>query len=150
MIKLALTLTFTLATTLGILAQSKSEDPARRDIVHLIDQYSQARETQDTTLLKSLLMADIDQLVSTGEWRRGFAGSFAGMMRSSSNNPGTRTLTVDQLRFISSTIAIVDARYEITNADGSVRKMWSTFVVVQDKKHWKITAIRNMLPAGGS
>ena len=40
-------------------------------------------------------------------------------------------------------------RYEIQNADGSVRKMWSSFVVVDDKKTWKITAIRNMEPATG-
>lgn len=35
----------------------------------LIDQYSQAQETSDTTLLKSILTEDIDQLVSSGEWR---------------------------------------------------------------------------------
>jgi hypothetical protein len=149
MTKLTLIVILILAATPGILAQTKQEDQARRDILRLIDQYSLSRESQDTTLLKTLLTEDIDQLVSTGEWRRGFAGSFAGMIRSSSTNSGDRTLTVDQLRFISSDIAIVDARYEIKNAGGNVRKMWSTFVVVRDKKEWKITAIRNMLPAGG-
>jgi hypothetical protein len=43
--------------------------------------------------------------------------------------------------------AIVDCKYEIRNSDGSVRSMWSTFIVVEKKKKWWITAIRNMLPA---
>lgn len=72
-----------------------------------------------------------------------------GMLRSSTSNPGQRTLTVENIRFLNLESAIVDARYEIENADGSVRKMWSTFVAVQDQDRWKITAIRNMLPAGG-
>ena len=40
-----------------------------RDIYSLIDKYSQAREKKDSVLLKSILMTDIDQLVSSGEWR---------------------------------------------------------------------------------
>ncbi|MEM9676030.1 MAG: DUF4440 domain-containing protein [Bacteroidota bacterium] len=116
----------------------------------LVAQYAQARETRDTTLLKSILTNDIDQLVSSGEWRRGFEGAFKGMMRSSTRNPGQRTLTVENVRFLTSEAAIADARYEIKNSDGSVRKMWSTFIVVKEAKDWKITAIRNMLPAATS
>ncbi len=116
-------------------------------IYDLIDAYSQARENQDTTLLRSILSTDVDQLVSTGEWREGIDGSMAGMARSSSTNPGTRTLTVEKLRFIGTKSAIADARYVIQNPDGTKREMWSTFVVVNVKGKWKITAIRNMLPA---
>jgi hypothetical protein len=68
-------------------------------------------------------------------------------MKSSANNPGTRTLSIDKIQTISASSAIVDCRYEIQNADGTVRKMWSTFIVIADKKTWKIRAIRNMLPA---
>jgi hypothetical protein len=39
---------------------------------------------------------------------------------------------------------LADARYEITNADGTIRKMWSTFIVIKDDVRWKIAAIRNM------
>lgn len=116
-------------------------------IIHLVDQYSQARETQDTVLLKSILTTDIDQLVSTGEWRDGIKGSMKGMVQSSATNPGTRTLTVQKVRFLTPGSAIADARYEIKNADGSERNMWSTFVVVLQDKKWKISAIRNMLPS---
>lgn len=70
------------------------------------------------------------------------------MVSSLGNNPGDRTLTVDKIRFLNSDAAIVDAPYEIKNADGSIRKMWSAFGVVQEKGKCKIIPIRNMLPAG--
>ena len=70
-----------------------------------------------------------------------------GMQTSSRRNPGKRTLTVEHMRLITPNSGIVDARYEIRNEDGSVRKMWSTFIVVLAEKNWKIAAIRNMLPA---
>jgi uncharacterized protein (TIGR02246 family) len=116
-------------------------------ITHLIDQYSDAREKIDTTLLKSILTPDIDQLVSNGEWRKGIASAVAGMVKSSSTQPGTRTLKVESIKMLSSTSAIADCRYEITNADGTIRKMWSTFIIVYEKGKWKISAIRNMLPS---
>lgn len=119
-----------------------------QDIKSLIDKYAEVREKQDTVLLKSILTEEIDQLVSTGEWRRGMRTAVEGMKRSSSSNPGGRTLTVDHIRFINAETAIVDARYEIQNTDGTLRKMWSTFIVVYEAGTWKITAIRNMLPAG--
>ncbi|SDD60125.1 hypothetical protein SAMN05421636_101166 [Pricia antarctica] len=130
--------------------QTTGPSPKEKPLYTLIDQYAQARETKDTVLLKQILTDNIDQLVSTGEWRRGFETAKQGMLRSSSANPGSRTLTVDQIRFLSQKTAVVDTRYEIENADGSLRKMWSTFIVVYEGKRWKISAIRNMLPAGGS
>ncbi|MEJ7766588.1 MAG: hypothetical protein WKF89_02170 [Chitinophagaceae bacterium] len=117
-----------------------------KDISILIDKYSEAREKRDTLLLKGILTTDVDQLVSTGEWRDGIAASVKGMLNSSANSPGTRTLHIEKLRLFGPNNAIVDCRYEIQNADGSPRKMWSTFVVVADRGMWKISAIRNMLP----
>ncbi len=121
---------------------------ADAELTGLIAQYAEAREAKDTTLLRSILLEDIDQLVSSGTWRRGIEESVAGMLRSSSRNPGERVLTVDHIRYLNSETAIVDARYEIRNPDGSVRRMWSTFVAVLEGNRWKIAAIRNMLPAG--
>jgi uncharacterized protein (TIGR02246 family) len=123
-------------------------DSQRKAITFLIDQYSQARETMDTVLLKTILTTDVDQLVSTGEWRNGKSAAVEGMLKSSASSPGTRTLQVDKIRMINPTSAIVDCRYEIQNSDGTIRKMWSSFIVVGDKKTWKISAIRNMLPSG--
>lgn len=118
-----------------------------KDISFLIDKYSEAREKRDTVLLKTILTTDVDQLVSTGEWRNGIEASVQGMLKSSANAPGTRTLTIDKMRMLQSNSAIVDCKYEIQNTDGTVRRMWSTFIVVSDKGTWKISAIRNMLPS---
>lgn len=116
-------------------------------IYDLIDAYSEAREKQDTVLLKKILTTDVDQLVSTGEWRSGLGEAVAGMMRSSATKPGTRTLTIEKLRYLTAQSGMADARYVIQNDDGTARQMWSTFVVVKQKGTWKISAIRNMLPA---
>ncbi|MGB5369127.1 MAG: DUF4440 domain-containing protein [Flavobacteriaceae bacterium] len=118
-----------------------------RDIEGLIAAYGQARENRDTLLLKNILTDDIDQLVSSGQWRRGMAEAVEGMLQSSTSNPGGRTLTVETIRLIGKGSAIIDARYEIANDDGSIRKMWSSFIAVETQGQWKIAAIRNMLPS---
>lgn len=133
---------------LPIYAQhSTPSERERKAIGSLIDQYSEAREKSDTVLLKAILITDVDQLVSTGEWRNGIGASVQGMLKSSTNSPGTRTLSIEKIRMLNPNIAIVDCKYEIQNDDGTTRKMWSTFVVVYDRKAWKISAIRNMMPA---
>jgi hypothetical protein len=138
---------FSLAGTSFLFAQNNTpDDKQRKEIYSLIDQYSEAREKKDTVLLKNILTNDIDQLVSTGEWRNGIGASVKGMLKSSASSPGTRTLKIEKIRLLDQHNAIVDCRYEIQNTDGSIRKMWSTFVVVSDKGNWKIGAIRNMLP----
>lgn len=119
-----------------------------QEIIDLINSYSKARETKDTVLLKEILVEDIDQLVSSGEWRKGIEEAVQGMMESSSANPGDRTLKVESIRFLNPDAAVVDARYEIKNSSGTIRKMWSTFIVVLETEQWKISAIRNMLPSG--
>lgn len=129
----------------GYAQQSQTFDD--KDQYTLIEQYARARETKDTLLLGKILTENIDQLVSTGEWRKGFDTAKKGMLRSSTNNPGSRTLTVEHIRYLNDRTAIVDTRYEIQNEDGSLRKMWSTFINVRKNNRWKIAAIRNMLPA---
>ena len=119
----------------------------RKAIFSLIDQYSEAREKRDTMLLKTILTTDVDQLVSTGEWRNGIGASVEGMLKSSMSSPGTRTLNIEKIRMLNPNSAIVDCKYEIQNKDGTTRKMWSTFIVLSHKKVWKIGAIINMLPA---
>ena len=127
--------------------QSTPNAVQEKAITALIDQYSEAREKSDTVLLKKILTTDVDQLVSNGEWRKGVAAAIDGMLKSSGNSPGSRTLRIETIRMLSSNSAIVDCRYEIQNTNGTVRKMWSTFIVVSEKGTWKICAIRNMMPA---
>lgn len=130
-----------------LLAQEVKKNKQNQEIFSLIDDYSRARENRDTLLLKKILMPDVDQLVSTGEWRNGIQASVRGMLQSSASTPGTRTLTIDKIKFLNAQYAVVDARYDIKNSDGTDRKMWSTFIVVHHRGEWKISAIRNMLPS---
>ena len=119
----------------------------KREISAVIDQYSRARETRDTVLLKEILTDDIDQLVSSGEWRTGTQSAVQGMLASSANSPGRRALNIEKIKLLSPTSALVDCKYEIQRPDGTARRMWSAFIVVAKNGTWKISAIRNMLPA---
>ncbi|WP_375582374.1 DUF4440 domain-containing protein [Cyclobacterium xiamenense] len=117
-------------------------------IIDLVGMYADARDRVDTVLLASLLTEDVDQLVSTGEWRHGKAAAIDGMSGSSRANPGDRVLKVERVRYLDERCALADARYVIKQENGTERKMWSTFIAVKVKGNWKISGIRNMLPSG--
>ena len=137
-----LCLTCALTATAG---QQPSGGPRDEIAVkELVARYNAARDSEDPGAIRSLFTSDADQLVSSGEWRRGREQLVEGMLRSSRNNPGQRTLTVETVRFLSPDIAIADARYEI--AGTTTRRMWSTFMAVRTPVGWRLSAIRNMLP----
>src|SRR5258705_12857556 len=71
-------------------------DKQQKAIASLIDQYCQAREKRDTALLKAILTPDVDQLVSTGEWRGGRNAGVEGRIKRSAKSPGTRTLFIEE------------------------------------------------------
>ncbi len=137
-----------MATTFLYAQDATIKNNQKQDIYSLIDTYVQAREKKDKALLNRILADDIDQLVSSGVWRYGKNESMNGMLRSSQNNPGTRSINIEKIRFLNSDCGIVDAKYEIQITNGTARKMWSTFIVVYIEDMWKISAIRNMLPTG--
>jgi uncharacterized protein (TIGR02246 family) len=139
----ALRLAIFVLFTVSLAAQSPARDAP---IIQIVADYNTARDNQDPKAIEKLFTNDADQLVSNGVWRRGKDTLVQGMLASSSGNPGDRTLTVETVRFVSADVALADARYEIAGAD-SVRKMWSTFLVVKTADGWRISAIRNMLPA---
>lgn len=116
------------------------------EIRGLVARYVAAREAQDPDRTAALFTGDADQLVSSGEWRRGREALVKGAMASSRANEGRRTVVVESIRFITPGVAIADGRYEIAGA--GTRRMWSTFVVTKTGEGWLIAAIRNMLPAG--
>ncbi|WP_339926441.1 SgcJ/EcaC family oxidoreductase [uncultured Cyclobacterium sp.] len=130
-------------TSFSIKAQSFEDGKA---IIDLIASYAQARESIDTVMLKYIITEDMDQLVSSGEWRHGMQAAVKGMAASSRSNPGDRVLKVERVRYLKEDVALADARYTIKNEDGTERKMWSTFVALKKGKQWKISAIRNMKP----
>jgi superfamily I DNA and/or RNA helicase len=120
------------------------EENQKKEIHSLIDTYLKARENKNEDLLRSILNTDVDQLVSSGEWRIGIEECVDGMMRSSTNNPGKRSIVVDKIKLLNPEAGIADAKYEIVNANGSVRRMWSTFILVLKHDKWLIAGIRNM------
>jgi uncharacterized protein (TIGR02246 family) len=126
--------------------QKKMDDEAAvRDAVKL---YVDARERGDATALNGLFTADADQLVSSGEWRRGRDELVRGTLASSKSNAGTRTITLKTIRFPASDVAIADGEYVIgASQTSAARNMWTSFVMVRNQGRWRISAIRNMLPA---
>jgi uncharacterized protein (TIGR02246 family) len=124
-------------------AGAAKDEAAVREVVK---RYVDAREQREPKAVAALFAANADQLVSTGEWRKGRDELVRGMLASSGRNSGKRTITVESVRFIAPGIAIVDGRYEIAGAE--TRKMWTTFVMKHSADGWRIEAIRNMLPTG--
>ena len=108
----------------------------------MVKRYADARDVSDPKVIAALFTDNADQLVSTGEWRKGKEAMVRGMLASSAKESGKRTLAVETVRFLGADVAIADARYEIGD-----RKMWSTFVMRRSSNGWRIEAIRNMLPS---
>jgi uncharacterized protein (TIGR02246 family) len=121
-----------------------SDDVAIREI---ISRYVDARERIDANMVEALFTSDADQLVSSGEWRRGREAVVRGTMESSRNSGGKRSIRVESIRFVATDVAIADGRYELTGlAGGATRQMWTTILLKRTESGWRITAIRNMLP----
>jgi uncharacterized protein (TIGR02246 family) len=128
-----------------MLPQTQNTDDAVRDVVK---RYVEAREKIDPKAIEALFTNDADQLVSSGEWRKGREAVVRGTMASSQSNSGRRTITVESIRYVTSDVALVDGRYELSGlAGGETRKMWTTLVIKRTQDGWRIAAIRNMLPA---
>jgi uncharacterized protein (TIGR02246 family) len=126
-------------------AQKAADDAAVRATVQ---KYLDAREERDPKAVAALFTRDADQLVSSGEWRKGRAALVKGAMASSERTGGKRTITVESVRYVTPDVAIAEGRYELSGlAGGQTRRMWSTFVMKRTGGAWKIAAIRNMLPA---
>ncbi|MGE0816641.1 MAG: SgcJ/EcaC family oxidoreductase [Vicinamibacterales bacterium] len=118
----------------------------------LVDRYVEARALEDPAAVEALFTADADQYTTSGEWRRGRAAIVAGTARSSAQNPGTRRIRIDALRFVTRDVAIADGPYEITTPGTATpaRRMWTSIVVVRTARGWRISAIRNMVPTGAT
>jgi uncharacterized protein (TIGR02246 family) len=125
-------------------ANSSPDETAVRDVVK---RYVDARERRDERAIAALFTSDADQLVSSGEWRKGRDAIVKGTLASSQQTGGKRTIAVESVRFPARDVAIADGRYEITGGTGGDRKMWTTFVLARTADGWRIAAIRNMLPA---
>jgi uncharacterized protein (TIGR02246 family) len=134
-----------LFVTASLFAQSPSDEAAIRDVVK---KYVDARDRKDPKAVEALFTSDADQLVSSGEWRKGRPEVVKGTLASSQSNSGKRTITVESIRFVAPGVALADGRYEIAAvAGGDSRKMWTSLLLTRGSDGWRIAAIRNMLPA---
>jgi uncharacterized protein (TIGR02246 family) len=142
----ALVIVLTLLTGGSVLAQDGHAEAAA--VRAVVARYVDAREGRDAARLAALFAEDADQLVSSGEWRRGREAVVSGGLASSARSAGARTIEVETVRFATPDVAIADGRYEIGAAAGApARRMWTTFVMVKRDGAWRISAIRNMRPA---
>jgi uncharacterized protein (TIGR02246 family) len=130
---------FLLVFLAGTLFAQSADEQAVREVVR---KYVDARDHPDARALEALFTADADQLVSSGQWRKGREEVVRGTIASSQNETGKRTITVESVRFLAPGVALADGRYEIGD-----RKMWTSLLIVREPSGWRIAAIRNMLPA---
>jgi uncharacterized protein (TIGR02246 family) len=122
-----------------------ADETAIRDVIR---KYLDARDKRDAKAVEALFTADADQLTSSGDWRKGRPDIVKGTLASSQNTGGTRTITIETVRFVAPGVAIADGRYEIAGlAGGKTRSMWTSFTLSHANDGWRIAAIRNMLPA---
>jgi uncharacterized protein (TIGR02246 family) len=142
-----------LAVALALAAPAAGQKTAADDesIREVVRRYTSARERGSATELAALFTADADQLTSSGEWRRGRAELVPGTLASSKNNTGARTITLKTVRFPAPGVAIADGEYVIGASQGTAaRRMWTSFLMVRGDGRWRISAIRNMLPAAST
>lgn len=109
----------------------------------VIARYVSARDARDAAALEELFTADADQYTTSGEWRRGRDRMLPGMAESSRQNPGSRGIDVQAVRFVTADVAVADGSYSIAGSD---LRRWTTIVVARDAGRWRIAAIRNMTP----
>lgn len=135
-----------LAPTVETAASQAGDEAAIRKVVQ---QYDETRNRGDWKAYGALFTADADQLVSSGTWRRGAADIMKSTadINATTYKGGKYTTTVDRVRTIAPTVALVDTTFEISNlAAGGSRKGLNSIVLVKDGGQWRIAATRSMVP----
>jgi uncharacterized protein (TIGR02246 family) len=136
------------ALALGSPAAQQKKTDTEAAIHDVVSTYVAARQRGNAAELGALFTVDADQLTSAGEWRRGRDELVKGTLASSKSNAGARTITIKSVRFPTPDVAIADGEYVIAaSSSTAARNMWTSFVLVRSEGHWRISAIRNMLPA---
>jgi uncharacterized protein (TIGR02246 family) len=147
-IQFILLLAFLGMANLAYAQDSEFSDADEIAIRMLIAQYLETRIQNDEEALRSLLTEDVDQLPTSGNLRSGIDEVAAGVLANTANTGGDRSITIQRIRYIGSSVAIVDGLYDIVNRlDGIDRHYLTSFTVTRETNRWKITAIRNMQPS---
>ena len=139
-----------IAIAVPVAASAQAGDRAADEaaIRGVIKAFIDVRENNDAAGLAALLTADVDQRQTSGNMRSGRDAVVSGTMATQQSTGGSRTITVDSLRFVGADVAIADGRYDsIGRSDGTDQKMLTSMVLRREAGAWKIAAIRNMLPS---
>jgi uncharacterized protein (TIGR02246 family) len=142
---------FLMVPLFAVLVQAQSAGPADEAAIRqVVRNYLDAREHRDAKAVADVFTPDADQLVSTGEWRRGRDELVRGTLASSESTGGRRTITIQTIRLLAPGVALADGPYDLTGlAGGENRRMWTTFLLTRGADGWRIAAIRNMRPTNG-
>jgi uncharacterized protein (TIGR02246 family) len=143
-----------MAVLIGLLSALQTPSAGRMDtkedenaIRAIVKTYLDARERRDDKAIRALFTEDADQLTSSGDWRKGREAVVSGTLASSQATAGKRTIAIETIRFPSPGVALADGRYEIAGSEQDTRRMWTSFLLIRQPDGWRISAIRNMLPA---
>ena len=149
MAKLNLSSIVLVLTTVAATGQAETIDRTadQNAIRQVVARYLDARNHADPAKTRDVLTPDADQLVSSGEWRRGRDSLLEGAMAMSNKHTAQSSIHLDAVRFVTDDVAIADGDYVTHSAPGATRKMRTTFIMKRAGGKWKIAAIRNMLPA---
>lgn len=148
----AIVIVFAVTAVIGSAAQARQNRQAgagdEAAVRAVVASYMDARAGADEAALVALFTEEADQLTSSGEWRRGRAAVVRGSMGSSKANSGARVVAIETVRLLAAGVAIADGKYSIAaGPDAAARNMATSFVMAKSGQGWRITAIRNMLPA---
>ena len=128
-------------------AQNASHAADEAAIRAVVKAFLDTREKNDAAALAALMTADVDQQQTSGAMRSGRDAVVKGSLTTQQSTGGTRTITLDSIRFVTADVAIADGRYDsLGRADGSDRHMLTSMVLKREGGAWKIAAIRNSLP----
>ena len=137
-----------IAPTAFVSAQTAGRAADETAIRALIQAFLDTREKNDAAGLAALLTADVDQRQTSGNMRTGRDAVVQGSLSTQQSTGGTRTITVDSLRFVGADVAIADGRYDsVGRSDGTDQHMLTSMVLRREGGTWKIAAIRNMRPS---
>jgi uncharacterized protein (TIGR02246 family) len=137
-----------IAVPVAATAQAGDRAADEAAIRGVIKAFIDTRENNDAAGLAALLTADVDQRQTSGNVRSGRDAVVSGTMQTQQSTGGTRTISVESLRFVGADVAIADGRYDsIGRSDGTDQRMLTSMVLRREGGSWKIAAIRNMLPS---
>lgn len=149
MLKLARWLLLAVVASPAVAAAQAADRSADEAAIRaVIKAFIDVRENNDAAGLAALLTTDVDQQQTSGNVRRGRDAVVSGTMQTQQSTGGSRTISVDSLRFVGQDVALADGRYDsIGRSDGGDQRMLTSMVLRREGGEWKIAAIRNMIPA---